>query len=48
MARVRSSRQIDMHPPTASAMSALQTTGDCNGCHTEAGASGAPGRIQLP
>ena len=25
-----------------------QTTGDCNGCHTEQGANGAPGRILLP
>jgi hypothetical protein len=23
-------------------------TGDCNSCHTEAGANGAPGRIMLP
>jgi mono/diheme cytochrome c family protein len=30
------------------AMSAPQTSGDCNGCHTEGGASGAPGRIMLP
>jgi hypothetical protein len=30
------------------AMSAKQTSGDCNGCHTQAGASGAPGRILLP
>jgi hypothetical protein len=29
-------------------MSAAQDTGDCNSCHTEAGASGAPGRILLP
>ncbi len=25
-----------------------QNTGDCNGCHTENGANGAPGRIMLP
>jgi hypothetical protein len=25
-----------------------QMTGDCNGCHTEQGANGAPGRILLP
>ncbi len=25
-----------------------QTTGDCNGCHTQSGADGAPGRIALP
>lgn len=25
-----------------------QTDGDCNGCHTENGANGAPGRILLP
>lgn len=30
------------------AMVAAQTTGDCNSCHTESGASGAPGRIMLP
>lgn len=30
------------------AMSASQNSGDCNSCHTESGASGAPGRILLP
>jgi hypothetical protein len=30
------------------AMVAAQTTGDCNSCHTENGANGAPGRIMLP
>ena len=30
------------------AMSAAQTSGDCNSCHTEAGASNAPGRIMMP
>lgn len=30
------------------AMSAAQTTGDCNGCHTVDGASSAPGRIMAP
>ena len=30
------------------AMTAQQTSGDCNGCHTQVGASGAPGRIMLP
>jgi len=30
------------------AMTAAQTSGDCNGCHTQAGASNAPGRILLP
>lgn len=29
-------------------MSTPQTSGDCNGCHTQSGASGAPGRILLP
>jgi hypothetical protein len=29
-------------------MSAAQTTGDCNSCHTQNGANGAPGRITLP
>jgi hypothetical protein len=30
------------------AMSATQSSGDCNGCHTQNGANGAPGRITLP
>jgi hypothetical protein len=30
------------------AMGAAQTSGDCNGCHTEQGANGAPGRIVAP
>ncbi len=30
------------------AMGAMQTSGDCNSCHTQAGANGAPGRILLP
>jgi hypothetical protein len=30
------------------AMTAAQTSGDCNGCHTQSGANGAPGRITLP
>lgn len=30
------------------AMSAAQNNGDCNLCHTEAGANGAPGRIMAP
>ncbi len=30
------------------AMSAAQTNGDCNSCHTETGASSAPGRIMAP
>ena len=25
-----------------------QTSGDCNSCHTQSGANGAPGRIALP
>lgn len=29
-------------------MSESQTTGDCNGCHTEAGSNSAPGRIAVP
>ncbi len=29
-------------------MAGEQTTGDCNGCHTESGAEDAPGRIVLP
>jgi hypothetical protein len=30
------------------AMKASQSNGDCNSCHTETGANGAPGRITLP
>ena len=30
------------------AMAAAQVTGDCNTCHTQAGASGAPGRVVTP
>jgi hypothetical protein len=30
------------------AMSAAQTSGDCNSCHTESGTNSAPGRIMLP
>jgi mono/diheme cytochrome c family protein len=30
------------------AMAAKQTNGDCNSCHTQDGASGAPGRVMLP
>jgi hypothetical protein len=30
------------------AMGPPQTSGDCNSCHTEEGANGAPGRIVLP
>ena len=29
-------------------MAAAQTSGDCNSCHTQNGANGAPGRITLP
>lgn len=29
-------------------MASAQTSGDCNGCHTQAGANSAPGRIVLP
>lgn len=29
-------------------MQTAQSSGDCNGCHTESGRSGAPGRIMLP
>jgi hypothetical protein len=29
-------------------MGAAQMTGNCNGCHTESGANGAPGRIMAP
>ena len=29
-------------------MVSKQTSGDCNSCHTEAGANGAPGRIMAP
>jgi hypothetical protein len=30
------------------AMTATQTSGDCNACHTQNGTNGAPGRILLP
>jgi mono/diheme cytochrome c family protein len=30
------------------AMTSPQQSGDCNGCHTQDGANGAPGRITLP
>ena len=29
-------------------MVAAQSNGSCNGCHTQNGANGAPGRITLP
>jgi len=29
-------------------MPVAQTSGDCNSCHTQTGANGAPGRITLP
>jgi mono/diheme cytochrome c family protein len=29
-------------------MNTPQTSGDCNGCHTQSGANGAPGRIMAP
>jgi mono/diheme cytochrome c family protein len=29
-------------------MVAKQTSGDCNSCHTQTGATGAPGRVTLP
>ncbi|HEX2659593.1 MAG TPA: hypothetical protein VHU40_15020 [Polyangia bacterium] len=29
-------------------MASAQTSGDCNSCHTQAGANSAPGRIVLP
>ena len=29
-------------------MKTPQTDGDCNGCHTEWGSSGAPGRVRMP
>ena len=30
------------------AMATPQSSGDCNSCHTQAGANGAPGRVVLP
>jgi hypothetical protein len=30
------------------AMGSPQMSGDCNGCHTQAGSNGAPGRVLLP
>jgi|APLak6261675434_1056106.scaffolds.fasta_scaffold01368_3 mono/diheme cytochrome c family protein len=35
-------------PAGTRVMAGLQTSGDCNTCHTVAGAEGAPGRIYLP
>lgn len=32
----------------ASGLAGAQTEGDCNTCHTAAGAGGAPGRILIP
>jgi hypothetical protein len=29
-------------------MATAQTNGDCNGCHSETGSNGAPGRIMAP
>ena len=29
-------------------MSSTASTGDCNSCHTQTGANGAPGRITMP
>ncbi|HJX65368.1 MAG TPA: hypothetical protein VJ860_15605 [Polyangia bacterium] len=29
-------------------MVSTASSGDCNGCHTQTGANGAPGRITLP
>jgi hypothetical protein len=40
-ARVRASGKTNV-------MSTPQTEGDCNTCHTAAGANGAPGRILIP
>jgi hypothetical protein len=37
-----------VHNGNERAMGAHQSTGDCNSCHTEQGASGAPGRIMAP
>jgi hypothetical protein len=37
-----------VHEGRERAMGTPQTSGDCNGCHTETGANGAPGRIYLP
>lgn len=36
------------HGGRTRAMKGRQMSGDCNSCHTEQGANGAPGRIQLP
>jgi hypothetical protein len=37
-----------VHNGAERAMIAAQSSGDCNSCHTESGANGAPGRIMLP
>lgn len=40
-ARVRAGGKVN-------AMASPQMSGDCNSCHTQAGAEGAPGRVQFP
>jgi hypothetical protein len=39
--------EVDYNGKTSKMLTA-QANGDCNACHTESGASGAPGRIVLP
>jgi hypothetical protein len=34
--------------PAGRSMGSSQSTGDCNGCHTQSGSNGAPGRVVLP
>lgn len=40
-ARVRAGGKVN-------AMAGAQSDGDCNSCHTAAGAEGAPGRVMFP
>lgn len=37
--------RVKVDGTVTSEMSSLQTNGDCNGCHTEQGTNGAPGRV---
>ncbi len=43
-----SARVVDMTNNKTRAMLGKVTSGDCNSCHSAAGANGAPGRIQIP
>lgn len=42
------SAELAMADGTTNKMGTMQTSGDCNSCHTDTGANGAPGRIWTP